>query len=334
MRFLDAARRLDKFLLSMVGCIVLATLVPVRGSLEHPMQLVTDGAIVLLFFLHGAKLSRKAVVQGAGAWRVHLMVLLATFVMFPVLGLAVTRVSDDWINPTIAAGIILLCLMPSTVQSSIAFTSLAGGNVSVAVCSAALSNILGVVLTPLLVRIFLTSHGGGVSWNAVLDVALQLLLPFALGHLSRPLLRAFMERDKRLFSAIDRGVILLIVYTAFSAAVVEGIWHQYSLSALLWITALSGIVLSLALLATTYGARFLGFGRSEEIVIVFCGSKKSLASGAPIAAALFPSAMVGPMILPLMVFHQIQLMACAVLAQRYASTAERYGPHAVADSRR
>jgi sodium/bile acid cotransporter 7 len=107
------------------------------------------------------------------------------------------------------------------------------------------------------------------------------------------------------------------VYTAFSAAVVEGLWHRYSIGNLASTAAIDAAILAIALIATTAGARALRFSRSDEVAIVFCGSKKSLASGVPIAGALFPAAVVGPMILPLMLFHQMQLMACAVLADRY-----------------
>lgn len=311
--------RIDPFLLMIVGAVATASLLPVRGALAHPATILTDVAIALLFFLHGAKLSRQAITGGLTAWRIHLLVLLTTFVLFPLLGLAIRTLTDGFLDPAIGAGILLLCLMPSTVQSSIAFTAVARGNVPAAVCSAAASNILGVVLTPLLVALLFAKTQGGVSLDGATKIALQLLLPFILGHLSRPVTKPLLDRYKNLLSRFDKGVIILVVYTAFSAAVVEGLWHRYSWGDLGWTLAIDAVLLAFVLTLTTWGARALGFAKPDEITIVFCGSKKSLASGVPIAGALFPAAVVGPMILPLMLFHQIQLMACAWLAQRYAA---------------
>jgi solute carrier family 10 (sodium/bile acid cotransporter), member 7 len=316
-----SAVRLDPFLVMIMAAVVFATLLPVRGAAVRPVEIGTDIAIAILFFLHGAKLSREAILAGLGAWRIHIAVLCATFVLFPLIGLGTRWLADQWLNPAIGAGILLLCLMPSTVQSSIAFTAVARGNVPAAVCSAAASNILGVVVTPVLVALLFAHTTGGISWGAATKIASQLLLPFILGHLCRPLMLPVLDRWKSLLTRFDRGVIVLVVYVAFSAAVMEGLWTRYSIGDLGWTFVLDGAILAAVLLITTVAARVLKFNKPDEIVIVFCGSKKSLASGVPIAGALFPSAAVGPMILPLMLFHQMQLMACAMLAQRYAKRA-------------
>jgi sodium/bile acid cotransporter 7 len=309
--------KIDKFLVALLAVVLIASVAPARGEAVQYFSVLTSAAIGLLFFLHGARLSRAAVLEGIGAWRVHLAVLGATFVMFPILGLFAQRLADVWLPPTIGAGVLLLCLMPSTVQSSIAFTAMGKGNVSAAVCSAALSNVLGVVLTPLLVSALFARQGGAVT-GGIFKIIAQLLIPFVAGHLARPLLLNLLDRDKALLARFDRGVILLVVYTAFSAAVMEGLWQRYSLGDLAWTAAIGAAILAVALIGTTAGARLLRFSLPDEVAIVFCGSKKSLASGVPIAGALFPAALVGPMILPLMLFHQMQLMACAVLAERYA----------------
>ncbi|KCZ93380.1 bile acid:sodium symporter [Hyphomonas johnsonii MHS-2] len=319
-RIIAAALRIDRFLLLLVATVVIASILPARGDFADIASLVSDLAIALLFFLHGAKLSRQAIMAGIRAWPVHLLVLLATFVMFPIFGVVARQVADIWLDPNIGAGILLLCLMPSTVQSSIAFTSIAGGNVPAAVCSASASSTIGVFLTPLLVAMLMSGSGsGGLSLDSIYAIALQLLLPFAVGHLARPLLVRFLDRYKALVTKVDRGAILSVVYVAFSAAVVEGLWSRYAPSDLLWTLLICTVILGLALTTTTTVARLLGLKKEDEITVVFCGSKKSLASGVPIASALFPAAMVGPLILPLMLFHQIQLMACSVIAQRYAT---------------
>ena len=314
--------KIDKFLVALLAVVLIASVAPARGVAVHPLSVLTSVAIAVLFFLHGARLSRKAVLEGIGAWRVHLMVLSATFVMFPILGLIAQRLADIWLPPTIGAGVLLLCLMPSTVQSSIAFTAIGKGNIPAAICSAALSNVLGVILTPLLIGVLFAQHVGEFS-GGITKIVAQLLLPFVAGHLARPLVLSILDRDKALLARFDRGVILLVVYTAFSAAVVEGLWRRYSISDLAWTATIDAVILAIALSATTAGARLFRFSPADEVAIVFCGSKKSLASGVPIAGALFPAASVGPMILPLMLFHQMQLMACAALAERYA----RRKPH-------
>ena len=313
--------RPDPFLLFLLATVALASLLPCRGEGARIFGWITQGAIVLLFFLHGAKLSREAVLAGAGHWRLHLLVGGATFVLFPAIGLLLRSViGPSQLDPQLVSGILFLCLLPSTVQSSIAFTSIAGGNVPAAVCSATLSNLTGIVITPVLVGLFLGVSGAahGIDLRAVGSIMGQLLAPFVAGHLSRPLTAGWLGRHKTLANRVDRGSILLVVYTAFSAAVVQGLWRELSARDLAMVLALDGLILAVALAVTSAAARLLGFSAADQIAIVFCGSKKSLASGVPMAGALFPAAVVGPMIVPLMLFHQMQLMVCSVLAQRYA----------------
>jgi sodium/bile acid cotransporter 7 len=314
---------LDPFLMFLIGTVALASVLPCRGQGAVVFSWITNAAITLLFFLHGAKLSREAIIAGIGHWRLHVLVAASTFVLFPALGLAIRFLGNGWIDPTMTAGVLFLCLLPSTVQSSIAFTSIAKGNVPAAVCSATLSNVAGIFITPVLVGLTMSSLAkgghGGVDLHSIQSIALQLLLPFILGHLSRPLTTGFITRHKTLVGRVDRSSILLVVYTAFSAAVVEGLWKRLSIGDIALVLVLDGVLLALALVITTFAARLLGFSEEDEVAIVFCGSKKSLASGVPMAGVLFPASVVGPLIVPLMLFHQIQLMVCAVMARRYAA---------------
>jgi len=317
-----ARLRPDNFTLALLCTVALATMLPCRGWAQPVFETLTTCAIALLFFLHGAKLSREAIVQGIGHWRLHLAVLASTFLLFPAMGLLTRLAPPEVVKPAIGAGVLYLCLLPSTVQSSIAFTSIAGGNVPAAVCSASASNLIGIFLTPVLAALLMGAHGrSGNEVAAVEGVALQLLVPFVAGHLSRPLIGGWIDKHKALLGVVDRGSILMVVYTAFSAAVVQGLWRRLSGEDLLMVLLLDGVVLGAALALTTWAARLLGFNRADEITIVFCGSKKSLASGVPMAGVLFPAAQVGLLIVPLMIFHQIQLMVCAVLARRYAARA-------------
>ena len=311
----------DPFLLLLIAMVALASFLPARGEGAHIVGILADAGIVLLFFLHGAKLSREAILSGATAWKLHLATLGTTFALFPLIGLATQQV--EAIPGQMRAGLLFLTLLPSTVQSSIAFTAIARGNVAAAVVSASFSNLLGIVLTPVLVALLMQKSVGGagglISLSAVEGIVLQLLLPFLLGHLARPWIGGFVSRHKAMLGRVDRGSILLIVYSAFSAAVVEGLWHKVSREELLLLALLSIAILVVVLLFTWGLGRLLGLSREDAVVLQFCGSKKSLATGVPIAGVLFPASAVGPILLPLMLFHQIQLMVCAGLARRYGS---------------
>lgn len=307
----------EPFILALIATVVLASLLPPRGPAVPLFDIAADIAIVLLFFLHGAKLSREAIVAGMSNWRLHLAVFAVTYILFPVLGLGVAAL--PFLAPPVAMGMLFLTLLPSTVQSSIAFTAIARGNVAAAVCSASFSNLIGIVLTPALAAILIRSGGSaGVSLASVESIVVQLLLPFVAGHLLRPWIGGFVARQKKLLTLVDRGSILLVVYTAFGAAVVDGIWHRLSAEELALILAACTVLLALVLLATWGLGRLMGLSREDSIVLLFCGSKKSLVSGVPMAGVLFPPAQVGLVILPLMLFHQLQLFACAIIARHYA----------------
>ncbi len=319
--------KIDTFLLVMIAVVVVASLFPCEGIVKTGFEYLTTAAIALLFFMHGAKLSREAIVAGMGHWKLHLVVFLSTFVLFPLLGLAMGFLSPAILNQPLYMGFLYLCALPATVQSAIAFTSVAGGNVAAAVCSASASSILGIFLSPVLVGALMnTQEGSTDTLHAIGKIIMQLMVPFVIGHLARPLIGRWVDKHKKLINLTDRSSILLVVYVAFSEAVVGGIWHQVNGVALLAVLACSIVLLAMVLVVNTWAARLLGFNTADEITIVFCGSKKSLANGVPMANVLFPASAVGMMVLPLMIFHQIQLMVCAVLAQRYArKTAKEKG---------
>ncbi|BES84931.1 bile acid:sodium symporter [Pectobacterium araliae] len=311
--------RIDKFLLVLILVVVTASILPAHGIAKVFFENLTTAAIALLFFMHGAKLSREAISAGMGHWRLHLVVFASTFILFPLLGMGMSLLSPIVLTPTLYLGFLYLCALPATVQSAIAYTSMAGGNVAAAICSASASSILGVFLSPILVGLLMQTQGGETdTLHAIGSIIMQLMVPFVIGHLSRPLIAKWVERHRKLINITDRSSILLVVYVAFSEAVVEGIWGQINGWSLLAVVGCSMVLLTIVLVVNTLAARKLGFNTADEITIVFCGSKKSLANGIPMANVLFPAATVGAMVLPLMIFHQIQLMVCAALAQRYA----------------
>jgi sodium/bile acid cotransporter 7 len=311
--------RIDPYICAILGMVALASALPVRGNGAAVFGDITKGAIALLFFLYGARLSPTEAFNGFKHWRLHAIILASTFVLFPLLGLSTRLLVPHILTPDLYVGVMFLCTLPSTVQSSIAFTSIARGNVAAAICSASFSNLIGIFLTPVLVAIFLSANGGGLSLSALQAIVLQLLAPFALGQLVRPWISGWVSRNKQIVSLVDRGSILLVVYTAFSAGVVAGIWSQVSIGSLAWLMVIDIALLATVLFVTSTAARRLAFNREDHIAIVFCGSKKSLASGLPMAAVLFAGQNVALIALPLMLFHQIQLIWCAALARRYAA---------------
>nr|WP_313403526.1 bile acid:sodium symporter family protein [Pseudomonas sp.] len=313
----------DAFTLTLLAVVLIATLLPASGQVAVVFEWITNLAIALLFFLHGAKLSRQAILAGAGHWRLHLLVFTCTFVLFPLLGLLLKPLMAPLIGNELYLGMLYLCALPATVQSAIAFTSLARGNIPAAICSAAASSLLGIFLTPLLVALLMGVEGdSGSTLDAIGKISLQLLLPFVLGQIAQRWIGGWVNKNKSWLKYVDQSSILLVVYTAFSAAVIGGLWQEVPLVTLLALVLACCVLLALALLLTHLLGKWLGFNQEDRITILFCGSKKSLATGVPMAQVLFAGGAIGVLILPLMLFHQIQLMVCAVLAQRYAKREE------------
>ncbi|WKV70987.1 bile acid:sodium symporter [Streptomyces sp. PCS3-D2] len=314
---LPARIPLDPYVLALLATVGLAVLLPARGAAAPAADAAATAAVALLFFLYGARLSTREALEGLRHWRLHLTVLACTFLLFPVLGLALRALTPGLLPPALQSGLLFLCLVPSTVQSSIAFTSIARGNVPAAICAGSFSSLAGIVLTPLLAAVLLGGRTGGFSPDSLLKITLQLLLPFLLGQALRRWVGGFLTRHRKALGYADRGSILLVVYAAFSAGVAAGVWQQVSPLRLGVLMLLEAVLLTVMLLATWYGAARLGFGREDRIAVQFAGSKKSLAAGLPMASVLF-GAQAGLAVLPLMLFHQMQLMVCAVLARRRA----------------
>jgi solute carrier family 10 (sodium/bile acid cotransporter), member 7 len=325
--------RPDEFTIAMLSTVVLAFLLPCRGVSAGLFEYLTGVAIALLFFLQGARLPRATITAGALHWRLHLVVFAATFLLFPIVGLALRPLSGTLLTPPLYLGLLFLCTLPSTVQASVAFTSIAGGNVAAALCSASTSSILGMLLTPLLAGLALKTSGG-FSWNALRPLAAEMFLPFIAGHLLQPWIGSWVQHRRKALGGVDRGSVLLVVYTVFSGATLSGIWHQLAFGPLITLFVVAGTMLGLMLAITALAARRLGFSREDEIAIMFCGSKKSLVAGIPMANVLFAGQALGLIVLPLMIFHQVQLMACAALARHYASASmPAFKPEGVGEQR-
>jgi sodium/bile acid cotransporter 7 len=307
----------DGFLIALLAVVALAAVLPAGGAFGDGLSVATKIVIALLFALYGARLAPAQAWHGLRHWRLHLLVLAATFVAFPLLGVAAKALVPGVLTPDLYTGVLFLCLVPSTVQSSIAFTSIAHGNVPAAIVSASLSNILGVVLTPLLVVLLMhTADGVRVDGSAVLGIVVQILLPFVIGQMLRPLVSGWLDRHPVVTKTFDRGSILLVVYTAFSLSMTEHIWSTVSVRRLLAVTAVCVVLLAIMLTLTVGTARLDRLNRADMTVLLFCGSKKSLASGLPMALVFFGTGAASLIMLPLIIFHQIQLVVCAAIASR------------------
>lgn len=318
--------RIDWFVLAIITAAIVATVAPATGALVPVLSWTTKVLIAILFFLYGARLSPQESLAGIKNWRLHATILAFTYLLFPLIGLAMRLLVPTLLTPDLYLGMLWICLVPSTVQSSINFTSIAKGNVAGAIVSASFSNLIGVVVTPLLALLLMSTQGGlKIQASSILDIVLQLLVPFAIGQASRRWTADFVHRHKKL-KLVDQGSIVLVVYAAFSQGMRDGMWTRVSVGDIVRVTLVCLALLAVMLWLTWHVARWLGFGRADRIAIQMCGTKKSLATGVPMATVLFAGmttaggtgGLVGLLVLPLMIFHQAQLMACGALAGRYA----------------
>lgn len=315
---LQRLKKPDPLIVLIILAVIIAIIAPARGNFADIFGQLTNVAIALLFFLYGARLSTQEALNGLKHWRLHLTVLAFTFVVYPLIGIAL-RPLTAVISHDMYLGILFLTLVPSTVQSSVAFTSIAKGNVAGAIVSASASNLVGVIVTPLLVML-LMGTGGEVHIDTSVfgEIAMLLLAPFVLGQLTRRWVGRVAQ--SKATKVVDRGSIAMVVYSAFSKGVVDGIWSSISLWDLAFLVVFAAVFVAFMLWLTRKTSQKMGFNRADTIAIEFCGSKKSLATGLPMASVIFASggASLGLLILPLMIYHQVQLMMCSWLAARYA----------------
>jgi Predicted Na+-dependent transporter len=313
----------DWFLLGMISAVILATLFPDIGRSGGAMHadVAANVGIFLVFLFHGIGLSTESMVQGLSRWKLHLMVQSMTYVMFPFLWLGLNALFGAYIPPYLMLGFLYLCALPSTISSSVAMTAIGRGNVPGAIFNATLSSLLGIFLTPLIISLALETSGShGLSLvDAMINIAILLFLPFLLGQLLRPVIGRWFARYKKYINNFDKMVILMLVYASFCDSVKGGLWTNYGMGTIALTMLGAGVILCIVLVITTVVAKRLGFDKEDEIAAVFCGSKKTLASGVPMAKLLFGTHPgLGLIVLPIMFYHQLQLFGCSILAERYA----------------
>lgn len=315
----------DRFLMILIATVIVASLLPARGVALDAIGTVSTAAIFTLFFMHGARLSHQSVIEGLIRWKLQLTVLVFGYGIMPLFGLGFAHLLDGYLGPGLVLGMIFLTVLPTTVQSSIAYSSISGGNVVGSVIASAASNLLGVILTPLLFTALASTQGGGAGFAAIGKIMLLLLLPFCLGQLVQNLVKGWIERHRTLVGFLDKLTIVLAVYVAFSEAVTGGIWSRVSGSEMGLLVAAVLLLLALSFASAWWLGALLRKSREDRVTLLFSGGQKSLATGAPMIRILFTGPEAGAILLPLILYHQFQLMLSAVLSGRLARAADKEG---------
>lgn len=312
----------DRFLWALLLAILIASGLPelARSGGWLGLERLIPVGIAVVFFLHGMGIPRQQLLAGLRRWRLHILVQGFTFVLFPLLGGLLWLLLQGRMDPALLLGFFFLCALPSTISSSVAMTAIAGGNVPAAVFNATLSSLIGILLTPWLISLVASTSGLTLSLQtAIGDISRLLLLPFVLGQLLNPWLGTWFQRQRPITGVLDKGVIWLLVLISFSDAVAGGLWADHGATTLLLTTVLACLLLALAFSGSRWVARHYRLSRADEIVLVFCGSKKTLASGIPMATVLFAGhPALGLIVLPILFYHQLQLILAAMVAERYA----------------
>ncbi len=309
----------DRFILILLVTVLVASIFPVEDAVLRGVTMLSHIAIFSLFFFHGLRMAHKDVAQGLKHWRLQLAVFGVGYGLIPLMAVMMSLVLPGILPPLVWTGILFLAVLPSTVQSAIAYASMAGGNVAASVIAAAGSNLLAVVATPVLFALIAGGGAagvGGVGGDAIGRVVALLLVPFILGQASQYWLSAWATRHRAWIGRLDKTTIIIAVYVAFSAAAAQGLWARLDGGTL---TIMSAVVIALQAFAFAAAARvgrIVGFNRADRITLLFSGAHKSLATGAPIAGILFTGAQAGFIILPLILYHQLQLMVSAWIAAR------------------
>lgn len=317
------ASRVDPFLLMILTTVAIAALLPADGTALTFVGWAAKAAIGLLFFLYGARLSSSEILSGVRHVKLQAFILLTTFALFPILGLLFKAFAPALLGDSLYLGLLYLCVLPSTVQSAIALVSIGGGNIPAAIVASSTSSLLGIFITPVLVGVLMSAQGTELHGSAVVEIVVMLLLPFLLGQGLRRWIGRWVTENKKPLKIVDRGSILLVVYVAFSKGMNEGIWSTLTVGKLLLLVAVCLLLLGITLGMTWTTARRTGFSREDSVTILFCGSTKSLATGLPMATVLFAGQPVGLIVLPLMLYHQLQLLIGATIAGRISrSTTE------------
>ena len=310
---------LNAFFFLMIGAIFLAWLYPSPGIAESPLHLpaIAGIGVSVIFFFYGAKLSPESLINGLSKWRLHLVVQLSTFVLFPLTIIAVRHLFADYFATPIGIGIFYLAALPSTVSSSVVLVSIARGNIAAAIFNASISSILGIVVTPLWMSSLLgkTQPDFDLS-HTIFQLCIQVLLPVVIGLFLHHKLKNWVSGYKNTLRNFDQMIILLIVYTSFCESFSGDQFNNFSISEIIFLGSMMLVLFLVVFLLMNQISLWMGFKREERITVIFCGSKKSLVQGAVMGKVLFPDqAILGVVLLPLMLYHALQLLAGSTIAK-------------------
>jgi sodium/bile acid cotransporter 7 len=319
-------KKLDGFILGLILMIALAYWFPGIGDKNStiPLEPIANIGISLIFFFYGLKLSPQNMKKGLGNYKLHLIIQLTTFLLFPVIVILTKPFIKTDEQEMLWLALFFMAALPSTVSSSVVMVSIAKGNVPGAIFNASISGLIGVVVTPLWVGIFLSARMQDFDFgNSIISLIIKIILPVIAGLLLNKHLGATARKYGRYLTLFDKSVILVIVYNSFSKSFTANIFSSiniYDLTALtLSIILLFIIIYSIIYLATK---RF-HFTTEDKITAVFCGSKKSLVHGSVMAKVLFKGmATMSIFIVPIMIYHSLQLIVFSIIAQRYRKKAD------------
>ena len=312
---------LDWFILALVAMIGLARIWPDPGIQEGLFSLssLATFGVSLIFFFYGLKLNFSQLREGLRNYRLHLVIHLTTFVVFPAVVLTARSLFLTPDTELLWLGIFYVAVLPSTVSSSVVMVSIAGGNIPAAIFNASISSLIGVFVTPLWMSFLLANTNGQYDLTGVIGkLTLQVIVPVILGLLLNQRLGWFAARHKSALRYFDQITILLIVYTAFCESFARHSFEKISADDLLWLMALMLGLFFLIFGLLTGISRLLNFTREDRITALFCGSKKSIIQGSVMANVLFPGSMAGVVLLPIMIYHALQLIVASIIAQAMA----------------
>ncbi len=313
---------IDGFILALTGAILLAYIWPAPGIPDSPLKLhkVAGYGVSLIFFFYGLKLSPIQLKQGLSNWKLHIVIQVITFIVFPALIILFRKFAGGSSESLLWTGTFFMATLPSTVSSSVVMVSIANGNVPAAIFNASLSSLLGVIITPLWMGVVITTgtHTPDIG-ESIIKLSFQVLLPVMLGVLLHPKFGSIAARNRHNLKLFDQTVILLIVYVSFCESFANKMFSGYSFFSILLLCLAMTALFFLIYSVTSLTGKLLKFRKDDYITAVFCGSKKSLVHGTVMAKVLFPQMTgLGVILLPLMIFHTLQLIASSILAQRFS----------------
>lgn len=313
-------KRIDPFIVGILAAFVIGLIWRAPDGVRDGIGTAGDILVAALFLLYGLRLRTTEVLAGLTSWKVQGLIFASTYVIFPIVGLAAYPLLEPLIGEGFATGFLYLAFLPSTIQSSVTFTSISRGDTAAAVCAATFSNVVGMFLTPLYVLIFMNIEGA--SAGSITNVLTQLLLPFIIGQLLQPKIGSWIRRFPKHLRVYDQGTVVVIVLAAVLDSTAANTWDGVTAWQIIALLIISCVLLAFILSFTWYAAGWLKVDRGGRIAVLMCGSKKSLATGLPMAQAIFPAAVIGPIAVPVIIFHQIQLLVCAVIASRMGRDVE------------